>query len=75
MKKVFADTGYWIALLNPKDALYPKARQLTVTLKPRPIVTSEMVFTRKMGKSLALLERLPEQLNVLSAIFCDKLGE
>ena len=32
-------------------------------------------FTRKMGKSLALLGRLPEQLNVLSAIFCDKLGE
>jgi hypothetical protein len=33
------------------------------------------LFTRKMGKSLALLGRLPEQLNVLSAIFCDKLGE
>jgi hypothetical protein len=33
------------------------------------------IVTRKMGKSLALLGRLPEQLNVLSAIFCDKLGE
>ncbi|UXE60763.1 MAG: hypothetical protein KA717_35640 [Woronichinia naegeliana WA131] len=33
------------------------------------------LFTRKMGKSLALLGRLPDQLNVLSAIFCDKLGE
>jgi integrase/recombinase XerD len=33
------------------------------------------LFTRKMGKSLALVGRLPDQLNVLSAIFCDKLGE
>jgi predicted nucleic acid-binding protein len=49
MKKVFADTGYWIALLNPKDALHPKARQLTVTLKAKPIVTSEMVFTELLN--------------------------
>ena len=34
-----------------------------------------VLITRKMGKSLALLGRLPDQLNVLSAIFCDKLGE
>ncbi len=26
MKKVFADTGYWIALLNPYDDLHNQAK-------------------------------------------------
>jgi predicted nucleic acid-binding protein len=25
MERVFADTGYWIALLNPRDDLHQKA--------------------------------------------------
>lgn len=25
MERVFADTGYWIALLNPRDDLHGKA--------------------------------------------------
>jgi predicted nucleic acid-binding protein len=45
MRKIFADTGYWIALLNLDDALHQKARNLTISLKNIPIVTSEMVFT------------------------------
>jgi predicted nucleic acid-binding protein len=32
MKKVFADTGYWIALLNPNDELHLKARSVTASL-------------------------------------------
>lgn len=34
MKKVFADTGYWIALLNLNDELHLKARNVTVSLLP-----------------------------------------
>ncbi|PZV15241.1 MAG: nucleic acid-binding protein [Pseudanabaena sp.] len=49
MKKVFADTGYWIALLNPDDDLHQKARQISVTLISTPIVTSEMVFTELLN--------------------------
>ncbi|MEK0189792.1 hypothetical protein [Microcoleus anatoxicus] len=49
MRKVFADTGYWIALLNPDDALHQKARSLTISLKFIPIVTSEMVFTELLN--------------------------
>lgn len=49
MRKVFADTGYWIALLNPDDALHQKARNLTSSLKNVPIVTSEMVFTELLN--------------------------
>ncbi|MBS3030621.1 MAG: hypothetical protein HCA25_27280 [Dolichospermum sp. DET50] len=32
MNKVFADTGYWIALLNPNDELHLKARGVTASL-------------------------------------------
>ena len=49
MKKVFADTGYWIALLNPEDDLHQKARQISVTLATTIIVTSEMVFTELLN--------------------------
>jgi len=49
MRKIFADTGYWIALLNPDDALHQKARNLTISLKNVPIVSSEMVFTELLN--------------------------
>ena len=29
MKRVFADTGYWVALLNPRDDLHQKALELS----------------------------------------------
>ena len=45
MKTVFADTGYWIALLDPQDTLHPKAINLSITLIQVQIVTSEMVLT------------------------------
>ena len=44
MKTVFADAGYWIAILNPADALRVKAATLSTALDPFQIVTSEMVF-------------------------------
>ena len=28
MRKIFADTGYWIALLNPDDDLHQKAKEI-----------------------------------------------
>ncbi|MBH8575557.1 type II toxin-antitoxin system VapC family toxin [Nostocaceae cyanobacterium CENA369] len=50
MKKVFADTGYWIALLNSGDELHLKARRVTASLMPfLQIVTSEMVFTELLN--------------------------
>ena len=45
MKTVFADTGYWIALLDPQDTLHSKAINLSITFKQVQIVTSEMVLT------------------------------
>ncbi|MGF1520756.1 MAG: type II toxin-antitoxin system VapC family toxin [Leptolyngbyaceae cyanobacterium] len=49
MKTVFADTGYWIALLDPKDTLHPKAVELSIALAPALIFTSEMVFTEVLN--------------------------
>jgi len=45
MKKVFADTGYWIALLDPQDTIHPKAINVSITLAQTQIYTSEMVLT------------------------------
>lgn len=45
MDRIFADTGYWIALLNPRDELHPRASQLSRDFSRMQIVTSEMVLT------------------------------
>jgi uncharacterized protein len=45
MERVFADSGYWIALLNPRDNLHQKAHAVLRDLRPTQIVTSEMVLT------------------------------
>jgi len=44
MKRVFADTGYWIALLTPRDGLHEEAHRLFATLAGVEIVTSEWVL-------------------------------
>ena len=45
MRTIFADTCYWIALANPQDNLHEKATQVSATLGPVRIATSEMVLT------------------------------
>lgn len=49
MRLVFADTGYWVALLNPRDELHNKATELSKSLNPVHIVTSEMVLTEVLN--------------------------
>lgn len=51
MKVVFADTGYWVALLNSHDDLHPKAKNISKFLSQNPvhIVTSEMVLTELLN--------------------------
>ena len=44
MKLVFADTGYWVAVLNPKDDWNNRANELSRSLGKFRIVTSEMVL-------------------------------
>jgi predicted nucleic acid-binding protein len=49
MKTVFADAGYWIAVLNPADDLRTRAASLSNALEPFQIVTSEMVVTEVLN--------------------------
>lgn len=49
MKLVFADTSYWIALLNPRDQLHGKAVAVSEKLALVRIVTSEMVLTELLN--------------------------
>jgi len=45
MERVFADTGYWIALLSTRDSLHPKAIAESRGMHRHQIITSEMVLT------------------------------
>jgi len=49
MTRVFADAGYWIALLNPRDALHEKARQASASLGRTRIITSEVVLAEVLN--------------------------
>ena len=49
MKTVFADTGYWVAILNADDGLHQTAVSVTAALSSLRIVTSEMVFTEVLN--------------------------
>jgi len=49
MKIVFADTGYWIALLNRRDQLHPKALAVSRGLGEARIMTSEMVLVEVLN--------------------------
>jgi predicted nucleic acid-binding protein len=44
LKVVFADTGYWEAVLNPNDKLHVKAHEISSGLGKARMVTTEMVL-------------------------------
>lgn len=60
MTRVFADAGYWIALLNPKDSLHGKAREISARLGRARTVTSEMVLTEVLNAFASRGESLRE---------------
>lgn len=51
MRTVFADTGYWIALWNPYDALHRKTTAFTAQLGLSRIVTTEMVLVEYLASA------------------------
>jgi uncharacterized protein len=44
MSAVFADSGYWIALLSPRDNLHHRAKEIARQLGDARVVTSELVL-------------------------------
>jgi predicted nucleic acid-binding protein len=69
MSRVFADAGYWIALLNPKDSLHAKATELSQTLARVRIVTSEMV----LAEVLNAFARKGEKLRTAACALVDQI--
>jgi uncharacterized protein len=51
MKSVFADTGFWIAIINPRDQWHLEASNISESLYFRQvrIYTSEMVLTELLN--------------------------
>jgi uncharacterized protein len=49
MRAVFADTGYWIAVINPRDQLHKRAMAVSQDLGRCIIVTSEMVLVEVLN--------------------------
>jgi|GEM_PF-634690 len=49
MNRVFADTSYWIALLDPRDELHSKATAVTKELGAVRILTTEMVLVELLN--------------------------
>ena len=45
MPQIFADTNYWIAILNPRDALHARALDVARQHASSPILTTEMVLS------------------------------
>ena len=75
MKSVFADTDYWVAILNPHEQLHPKAKSASARLANVRLVTSEMVLTellafysvkgeRLRDGAVTLIERMRQNPNV-----------
>jgi len=64
MNQVFADTGYWQAVLNPADQLHPKATEVSKGLGKVRLLTTEMV----LGELLAALARPPVRAIVIRGV-------
>ena len=64
MKVVFADTGYWVAVLSPIDDWKVKATAASRTLGKVRIVTTEMV----LDELLAALSKLPVRSTVVRGV-------
>src|SRR5262245_57797268 len=64
MKTIFADTGYWVAVLNPRDSLHEKAQATLRALYPVRLLTSQMV----LDELLAALRDPPVRAAVIEGV-------
>ena len=51
MRTVFADTGYWIAMLNPADGLHRRVETVAEQLAPFRVVTTELVLAEVLNSA------------------------
>ena len=58
MPEIFADTGYWIALINERDQGHEKAIEVRTSLAEYRIITTEMVLTELLNYASRRGERM-----------------
>jgi hypothetical protein len=46
---LFADTFYWVALLNPRDPFYPRVASFSLALGATHLVTTDEVLTEVLN--------------------------
>ena len=49
MSVFFADTFYWIALTNPRDAAHHEIMAFTAKLAPRSVITTDEILTELLA--------------------------
>ena len=49
MKQIFADTGYWIGLVHPRDQIHRKVIKITQQLSSVRLLTTEMVLVELLN--------------------------
>src|SRR5258706_4302189 len=49
MKRIFADTSYWMGLVNPRDQIHPKAVRVSRQLASESLVTTDMVLAEVLN--------------------------
>jgi len=49
MRRIFADTSYWMALVNPRDQIHQKAMSLSQQLLSESLLTTEMVLVEVLN--------------------------
>lgn len=49
MRRIFADTSYWMALVNPRDLLHQKAIGASQKLSSESLLTTEMVLVELLN--------------------------
>jgi len=57
MRVVYADAGFWIGLLNPRDGLHGRAASAYSRINPAQLLTSEMVLAEVFN---SLADKGPE---------------
>ena len=57
MATTFADSGYWIALIDPRDQLHSRARAASARLNDVDIVTTQMALVEMLASQAGSGER------------------
>ena len=49
MRRIFADTSYWMALVNPRDQIHQKAVSVSQQFASESLLTTEMVLVEVLN--------------------------